>query len=406
MGVSDRAVGAAHLTTARSFDVEVFDVPSGREEAWRFTPKTRFKALFDDAPPTGALTWTTRLPAGVTVTEVPTAQAASRCASAPIDRIAVLAAKHAPATTVVSVPAEAELAEPVVLDLHGTDAGAVAWGSILIEVGAFAKAVVVMRHTGSATYGAHVNVVVGDGASVDFVSVQNWADDAVHGAHIAAKVGRDARLHGVVATLNGDAVRLVSTVDYAGPGGDAELLGAYFVNRGQHAEHRILVDHAVPNCRSNVVYKGALAGEKSHAVWVGDVVIRATATGTDTYEVNRNLLLTDGARADSVPNLEIETGDVVGAGHAAASGRFDDDHMFYLQARGIPAPVARRLVVRGFFADVVRRIGSPMVEQDVVQAIDAELARLDTGEDAVTAQRYAVIFAEAGRAGDESGDGA
>jgi Fe-S cluster assembly protein SufD len=404
MGVSDSAVQAATLATARSYDVEAFDVPSGREEAWRFTPKSRFKPLFDDAPGSGRLELTSTLPAGVTLTEVPTGQAQAAMASAPIDRIAVLAAKHAPATTVISVPKEAELAEPVLLDLHGTDGSAVAWGSILIEVGAFAKATVVLRHTGSAIYGAHVNVVVGDGASVDFVSVQNWADDAVHGAHVAALVGRDARLHGVVATLNGDAVRLVSTVDYAGPGGDAELLGAYFVDAGQHAEHRILVDHAVPNCRSNVVYKGALAGEKSHAVWIGDVIIRAEATGTDTYEVNRNLLLTDGARADSVPNLEIETGDVAGAGHAAASGRFDDEHMFYLQARGIPAPVARRLVVRGFFADVVRRIGSPPVERAVVQAIDAELAGLDTGEDAATAQRYAVIFAEAGRTGE--GDGA
>lgn len=399
MGVAHQK--AATLATARSFDVAAFDVPSGREEAWRFTPKTRFKPLFDDAPSDGRLELDATLPDGVTLTEVPTEQARDRAASAPIDRIAVLAAKHAPATTVVSIPKEAQLAEPILIDLRGTDGGQVVWGSILVEVGAFAKAVIVLRHTGSAIYGAHVNVVVGDGASVDFVTVQNWAGDAVHGAHVAAKVGRDARFHGVVATLNGDAVRLVSTVDYAGPGGDAELLGAYFVDAGQHAEHRILIDHAVPNCRSNVAYKGALAGDKSHAVWIGDVIIRAEATGTDTYEMNRNLLLTAGARADSVPNLEIETGEIVGAGHAAATGRFDDEHMFYLQSRGIPAPVARRLVVRGFFADVVRRIGSPLVERAVVEAIDAELAGLDTGEDAVTAQRYAVIFAEAGRGGPE-----
>ena len=84
------------------------------------------------------------------------------------------------------------------------------------------------------------------------------------------------------------------------------------------------------------------------AVWVGDVLIRKEAEGTDTYEANRNLVLTDGARADSVPNLEIETGLIEGAGHASATGRFDDEHLFYLMARGIPEDVARRLVVRGF----------------------------------------------------------
>jgi Fe-S cluster assembly protein SufD len=106
---------------------------------------------------------------------------------------------------------------------------------------------------------------------------------------------------------------------------------------------------------------------------VGDVLIRHEAEGTDTYELNRNLVLTDGARADSVPNLEIETGEIVGAGHASATGRFDDEQLFYLQARGIPEDVARRLVVRGFFAGIVQRIGIPQVSEHVMAAIEAEL---------------------------------
>ena len=155
-------------------------------------------------------------------------------------------------------------------------------------------------------------------------------------------------------TLGGDLVRLVSNVEYAGPGGAAELLGVYFADAGQHQEHRLFVDHAVPNCRSNVTYKGALQGEGAHTVWIGDVLIRPAAEGTDTYELNRNLVLTDGARADSVPNLEIETGEIVGAGHASATGRFDDEQLFYL-CRAASRPSARRLVVRGFFAEVVQR---------------------------------------------------
>lgn len=392
MGVSHDPVAAQNLATKRSFEVADFPVPSGREEAWRFTPKARFKPLFDDAPGDTPLALTVSAPAGVTVSDADPASIVDRAASAPADRVAVLAAKHAPTTTVVAVPADADVAEPVVLRLHGTDADKVAWGSLLIEVGANARATVVVEHTGSATYGSHVSVVAGDGAHVDFVSVQNWADDAVHGGHLAVRAGRDSVVRGIVATLNGGAVRLAQTVDYTGPGGDVDLIGAYLAESGQHIEHRILVDHAVPHCRSNVTYKGALAGAGARAVWIGDVVIRADALGTDTYELNRNLLLTDGARADSVPNLEIETGEIVGAGHASATGRFDDDQLFYLQARGVPPAVARRLVVRGFFADVVRRIAAPGVRAEVLQAIDAELATLSAGEDGAVMEQYAEIF--------------
>jgi Fe-S cluster assembly protein SufD len=109
-------------------------------------------------------------------------------------------------------------------------------------------------------------------------------------------------------------------------------------------------------------------------VWIGDVLIRATAEGTSTYELNRNLILSDGARADSVPNLEIETGEIIGAGHASATGRFDDEQLFYLQARGITADEARRLVVRGFFAAIVNRIGVVSVQDHLMDAIDGELS--------------------------------
>ena len=112
-------------------------------------------------------------------------------------------------------------------------------------------------------------------------------------------------------------------------------------------------------------------------VWIGDVLIRANAVGTSTFEMNRNLLLTDAARADSVPNLEIETGEILGAGHASATGRFDDEQLFYLQARGIPEAEARRLVVRGFFADIVRRIDVPDVAARVLASLDAELGSSD-----------------------------
>ena len=169
------------------------------------------------------------------------------------------------------------------------------------------------------------------------------------------------------------------TVSYAAPGGDAELLGLYFAEAGQHLEHRMFVDHDTPHCRSSVLYKGALQGDGAHTVWIGDVLVRANAIGTDTYEVNRNLVLSDGARADSVPNLELETGEIVGAGHASATGRFDDEQLFYLQARGIPEDVARLLVVRGFFADVLSRLGLADLTREVMKQVDERLG-VDGGE--------------------------
>jgi Fe-S cluster assembly protein SufD len=131
----------------------------------------------------------------------------------------------------------------------------------------------------------------------------------------------------------------------------------------------------VPDCRSYVNFRGALQGEKAHTVWVGDVLIRKVAEGIETYESNRNLVLTDGCRADSVPNLEIETGEIAGAGHASTTGRFDDQQLFYLQSRGIDEAEARRLVVHGFFADIIRKIGVPQIEERLLGTVERELER-------------------------------
>jgi Fe-S cluster assembly protein SufD len=260
--------------------------------------------------------------------------------------------------------------------LHGE--GGIVLGHLQVAVERFASAVVVLEHTGSAAYADNVEFLVADGAKLTVLVVHDWDGNAVHVSQQHARIGRDASFKSINVTFGGDVVRVVPQVKYTGPGGDAELLGVYFADDGQHLEQRLFVDHAVPNCRSRVTYKGALQGAGAHTVWIGDVLIRAAAEGTDTYELNRNLVLSDGARADSVPNLEIETGEIVGAGHASATGRFDDEQLFYLQARGIPEDEARRLVVRGFFADVIGRIGLPDIEQRLMEQVDAELARTVT----------------------------
>ena len=136
----------------------------------------------------------------------------------------------------------------------------------------------------------------------------------------------------------------------------------------------MFVDHNAPQTTSNVDYRGALQGKDAHSVWVGDVLIRKIAEGIETYETNRNLVLTEGARADSVPNLEIETGEIAGAGHSSTTGRFDDEQLFYLQARGISEAEARRLVVIGFLAEIVQKIGDPALEEYLQGRIESELS--------------------------------
>ena len=248
----------------------------------------------------------------------------------------------------------------MIITLTGSGIEQPVFGHLIINVGAYAKGTIVLEHQGSATFASSVSVLVGDGAQVEFVGLQLWADDTVHAGQVALKVGRDAQVRTLAATLGGDLVRLVETVEYAGPGGSSEQFGLYFADAGQHLEHRLFVDHNAPHTKSNVDYRGALQGRGAHSVWVGDVLIRKIAEGIETYESNKNLVLTDGCRADSVPNLEIETGEIAGAGHASTTGRFDDEQLFYLRSRGIDEAEARRLVVHGFFADIIRRVGVPV----------------------------------------------
>ncbi|MYW05964.1 Fe-S cluster assembly protein SufD [Streptomyces sp. SID3343] len=364
----------ARQAAAVSYDVNDFAVPTGREENWRFTPLARLRGLHDGTAvggDRGEVTVSVTAPEGVTVETVDRDDKRVGRAGPPVDRVAAQAYSSFEKATLITVAKDTQPAEPVVVTLNGT--GGAAFGHVAIEVQRFAEAVVVLDHSGSTSYAQNVEFIVGDGAKLKVVSIQDWDADAVHvGSHLA-RVGRDASFTSVVITLGGDVVRLFPRVVYDGPGGDAELYGVYFADSGQHLEHRLFVDHDVPQCRSHVVYKGALQGVDAHTVWIGDVLIRAAAEGTDTYELNRNLVLTDGARADSVPNLEIETGEIAGAGHASATGRFDDEQLFYLQSRGIPADEARRLVVRGFFADVVSRVGIADLEERLMTQIEARL---------------------------------
>jgi Fe-S cluster assembly protein SufD len=349
-----------------------FPIPSTAQEDWRFTPLARIRAFFEPFEPDGVIEGDQSVPAGAAVELVdPSTLAAFGTALTPADRVSALAMAHAKQGLHITVDAGAELAEPIVLYRKGISGRS--YTHHVVEIGANAKATLVIDHRGLIQVAANIEFIVGDGASLSVVAVNSADEGSVQLSSYAALVGRDASYRHTNITIGGSLIRIVPTVRFAGPGGQAELLGVSFAGDTQHFESRLFVDHGAPNCTSNVLYKNALLGESARTVWIGDVRIRPTATGTQTYEMNRNLLLSDGARADSVPNLEIETGDIAGAGHASTTGRFDDLQLFYLQSRGIPEDEARRLVVRGFFADVVERIGVPDLQHQIMTAIEARL---------------------------------
>ncbi|GMA31629.1 Fe-S cluster assembly protein SufD [Litorihabitans aurantiacus] len=365
---------ASRAARTTSFDVADFPEITGSEEEWRFSAVDHLAPLLADRAADGHLTWSTDgtdLPDGVTLRQVDAEAARAASVRAPGDRASAIAVARSGGAVEIAVAANTAVAEPVEITLSGD--GQDVRGHLLVTVGTSAEATLIIDRTGTATYSEFISVDLADNAQLNLVLLQSWSDDAVHAGEVVARLGRDARLRGTVVSLGGKVVRLNTSAALSAPGGDVELYGLYYSDAGQHLEHQLFVDHAAPNCRSRVTYKGALQGTDARSVWIGDVLIRKEAEGTDTYELNRNLVLTPGARADSVPNLEIETGEIEGAGHASATGRFDDEQLFYLKARGIPEDVARRLVVRGFFAELIQQIGVPAVESRLEAAIEAEL---------------------------------
>ena len=358
-----------HTPVIRSLDPTDFPTPTSRDEEFRFTPMSRLRELHQgNVSATGSMAIAVNKVAG-SIFDIAGSKSGDRIGFT--DKIAAGAWSQIDAVSSLTIEANQNLTETVVVSIVGSDS--VAFGQLDINVEKFASAVVIVDHIGAATYAGNIDINVADGGSVTVVSLQDWDASAVHLAQHRITIGRDASAKHVSVTLGGEIVRILPSVHYAAPGGQAELIGLYFAGAGQHTEHRLFVDHSEANCRSNVVYKGALDGEGAHTVWVGDVLIRANAVGTDTYEINRNLVLSGGGRADSVPNLEIETGEIVGAGHASTTGRFDDEQLFYLQSRGINEEEARKLVLRGFFEDLLGQIGVPEINDRVRDSIEARL---------------------------------
>ena len=347
-----------------------FPEVTGLEAEWKLTPVALVRTLIDGMLDGSPYEYQAREVPGVTCGWVGRADARIGSAGIPEERASANAWSAFQKALSITVSGDEHIDLTVTRSAFGSEPRA---AHMIITAKANSNATIILQSTGLATLAENIEIIVEDGASLTIVSVQEWADSALHLASHFATVGRDARLKHVVVTLSGTVVRVNPSVQLSGEGADGDLYGLYFADAGQHFEQRVYLHHRARNTKGRVNYKGALQGKGAHTVWVGDVLIGRDAAGTDSYEQNRNLVLSEGTRADSIPNLEIETGDILGAGHASATGRFDDEQLFYLQARGITEPEARRLVVIGFLSEIVQRIGNPALEERLHAAILAEL---------------------------------
>ncbi|WP_206446704.1 Fe-S cluster assembly protein SufD [Agrococcus sp. KRD186] len=386
--------GPAHLASAEpfvpiqtrserptSFDPAEFGTPTGREVNWKLSDIKRLAPLFvDEETEAGD---DNRIEyqldelesRGLLVESTGHDTAPRGEIFRPEDVVSAIAWKRCANALHIRLPEGQVQDEPVIARLIGKGADRHSNAHIVIEAMPGSVGTIVLHHSGSAQYAQNLEIIVRDGARLTLISVQDWADDTVHASSHQAVVGEGAYLKHMVVSFGGGVARVNPSMRLAGLHAEGDMYGLSFADSGQHIESQVFMFHEGVSTRGNVLYKGALQGTGARSVWIGDVLIGNGATDTDSYEKNQNLVLTDGARADSIPNLEIQTGDIAGAGHASATGRFDDEQLFYLESRGIEEEEARRLVVIGFLMEIVQKIGVPEIEQRLAEAIEEELRR-------------------------------
>lgn len=350
-----------------SFDSADFPELSARQPEWRLSPLDAFTPIVNGPLDGGHYSATAT---NAEMQWVPKVEVQFE-SPAPEDLLGALAWESTVDALVVTVSGEGE---PAVLtrSIDGVRAS-----HLVIRFEPNTHRTLIISNSGDCTLTENVVVVVGAGSNARVVHLGEWGAATIHNAAHTASVGASAHLDHILVSLTGAVQRVNPSLLLDGVGSSVYSAGAYFADAGRHVEHRVFVHHIAPNTVSDVLYKGTLHGAGTHTVWVGDVLIGREASGTKSYEANRNLVLSDGARADSVPNLEIETGEIEGAGHASATGRLDDEHLFYLQSRGISENEARRLVALGFLLDVIGKINVPELEERLTATIASSLDSLE-----------------------------
>jgi Fe-S cluster assembly protein SufD len=278
--------------------------------------------------------------------------------------------------TFLYVPSEVRVEVPLRSFRWMNGEGGSVFGRTLIVAEPFAE-VAVVDELGSDDFtdrtlsNAGVEIFAAEGAKVTYVSVQRWGRGVVHLSTERLMAGRDAKITTLYVALGSDVTRADVKCRLNSPGAHVDMLGLYIADGEQHFDHQTLQDHIAPHASSNLLFKGALM-DSSRSVFRGLIRVHPKAQRTDAYQTNRNLLLSDKARADSLPNLEIAADDVR-CSHAATVGQLDVEEIFYLQSRGIPRNEAIRLVIFGFFGEVLDQLPLDDVRRELTTAIEGKL---------------------------------
>ncbi len=354
-----------------SINPEDFPVPNGREEEWRYTPLKRVGNLHVDAA--ASTNFNFEVEANPSVKHQVISKSELKSNFLATDRVTARSFASAKEVLVISVPKEFESNELIWVKIN-LNSG-VQYSHIKIEAGQHSKSTVVLEYIGEGIGGINSEIEALDNSKIDVINIFDASNKSVLISEQQFILAKDANVRTLSVELGSDVLRYIPRAKFSGPHASIDLFGVFLATNGQFFENRVFVDHNMKDCRSNVLYRGGAQGEGSHTVWVGDVLIRKVATGTDTYEMNRNLLLDDGARADSVPNLEIETGEVQKAGHASVTGRLDDDQLFYLMSRGIDEHTARQLVIEGFFSGIFGEFSDVNLKEKLTEKLNAAIER-------------------------------
>jgi Fe-S cluster assembly protein SufD len=276
----------------------------------------------------------------------------------------------------VEVPAGIELEQPLYVRVANSVEGGSLFFRLLVVAGPQSRFTLIEEYTSAspelAGYtNAAVELFVEDGAKLEYVSLQNLSRETWHFASHHGRVGRDAELDWVAGGFGSKKGKTRIQNDLAGPGATSRVTGAYFVDGDQHLDYDTFQEHIAPDTTSDFAFKGALR-ESSTSVWRGMIRVEKEAQKTNAYQENRNLLLSQKAHADSIPGLEILANDVR-CTHGATIGQVDREQLFYLMARGLSRAEAERIIVRGFFSDVLDRIKLEPVREALAEALEARI---------------------------------
>ena len=292
-------------------------------------------------------------------------------------KFAALAGAMAQTGVLLYVPKGVEVEQPLHSILWGSGAHLGHISHILVYVDAGASVTYVHEsaspnESADSLHAGIVEIILGEGASLRFVELQTWGTHVWNFSHERIHLGRDARVDWIFGAIGSKLTKNFSELDLAGEGATGRMSGFYFTDGNQHLDHDTQQNHLAPHTTSDLLFKGALKGH-SRSVWQGMIYVAKGAAKTDGYQANRNIVLEEGARADSIPGLEILADDVR-CTHGATVGKLEQEPLFYLKSRGIPQKDAERLVVEGFFDPIMQRIPFEGVRNRFEQAIIQKMA--------------------------------